>query len=544
MNKRLLSSILAVMIITLSSCGDSSSPANKTAEDNSITSEESQAAETDPTDTEQDEQAGEAAGPEDMTEENNAAAADQEEAQNLFKSAEPFSGGYAWVQKKEDCENGIWKCIDTNGNIVFECKCNTVGPFSNGYAVIDNAYVIDTAGNKLYDFGAEGYELIDTKPLDVGCLILSKDIDTYEKSGTFSYVLDMEKKTVTEIDLSGCSYYTDSEKWGPFFHQYDYQSVDLLEYLGRGYYTLGLKEFDSFQDDGYPSSFRMIQWYDVKNNQYINIDSGIEFEDEGLPLTLRYFKTKDPDVYCVYFTQKDKIYFIDTKSCSIVNTIDGHMPGSGYYYRLTDVYPEDYLAFCADSARVWNNWEEGETWYLDFNTQEKFQMIPEYEEYEILAYNGDYFCLSLENDIGTYYLAVVDKTGKTVYSPVQYNHNSRFKPCFWGDHLIYHIDGELCFVSMADWTTEKRAAIQINSEYDTNERMCLTDIASPDVKYIIDFDTNSYYLPDGTAAAVNMEPDPALASPGVFENKLLVFHFYDQTYSYLNNDLTEFNVKY
>lgn len=74
--------------------------------------------------------------------------------------------------------------------------------------------------------------------------------------------------------------------------------------------------------------------------------------------------------------------------------------------------------------------------------------------------------------------------------------------------------------------------------------MCLTDIASPDVKYIIDFDTNSYYLPDGTAAAVNMEPDPALASPGVFENKLLVFHFYDQTYSYLNNDLTEFNVKY
>ena len=220
------------------------------------------------------------------------------------------------------------------------------------------------------------------------------------------------------------------------------------------------------------------------------------------------------------------------------------MPGSGYYYRLTDVYPEDYLAFCADSARVWNNWEEGETWYLDFNTQEKFQMIPEYEEYEILAYNGDYFCLSLENDIGTYYLAVVDKTGKTVYSPVQYNHNSRFKPCFWGDHLIYHIDGELCFVSMADWTTEKRAAIQINSEYDTNERMCLTDIASPDVKYIIDFDTNSYYLPDGTAAAVNMEPDPALASPGVFENKLLVFHFYDQTYSYLNNDLTEFNVKY
>ena len=171
-------------------------------------------------------------------------------------------------------------------------------------------------------------------------------------------------------------------------------------------------------------------------------------------------------------------------------------------------------------------------------------MIPEYEEYEILAYNGDYFCLSLENDIGTYYLAVVDKTGKTVYSPVQYNHNSRFKPCFWGDHLIYHIDGELCFVSMADWTTEKRAAIQINSEYDTNERMCLTDIASPDVKYIIDFDTNSYYLPDGTAAAVNMEPDPALASPGVFENKLLVFHFYDQTYSYLNNDLTEFNVKY
>ena len=241
---------------------------------------------------------------------------------------------------------------------------------------------------------------------------------------------------------------------------------------------------------------------------------------------------------------EDKIYFIDTKSCSIVNTIDGHMPGSGYYYRLTDVYPEDYLAFCADSARVWNNWEEGETWYLDFNTQEKFQMIPEYEEYEILAYNGDYFCLSLENDIGTYYLAVVDKTGKTVYSPVQYNHNSRFKPCFWGDHLIYHIDGELCFVSMADWTTEKRAAIQINSEYDTNERMCLTDIASPDVKYIIDFDTNSYYLPDGTAAAVNMEPDPALASPGVFENKLLVFHFYDQTYSYLNNDLTEFNVKY
>ena len=450
-----------------------------------------------------------------------------------IREAVPFSDGLAWIQLANE-DN--WNCIDVEGNILFE-KEGWPDKFVNGYAVVGNSIVIDAEGNDLYDFGSEGYELVDSRALDVGCVILQKDIDTYDKSGTFLYVLDAGEKKITEIDFSDCAYFT-TNSWGQNYKKWN-NEVRLCDYLGKGYYTLELT--DGYEDSGLSSNFRMIQWYDIKNNKYVNIDTGIDYGDEELPDTTIYYKTSNSNIYCIYKVHINKIYFINIDTCAIEDVVDGYIACYGYDYNLVNVLPEDYLLKCYDDR------DDETGWFLDMNSREKFTMQPEYKDYEILSYNGDYFCISLINDVGTNYLAVVDKAGNTVYDPIEYASEADFKPCFWGNDFIFYNGKEMCFVNTASWKIENQVVMDIGNSDDEDalwKRMCLMDANSPEVKYVVDFDTGSYYLPNGSEVAAETDNYPTVISSGVFESKLLVWHNSSQNYQFLNNDLTPFQINF
>lgn len=448
----------------------------------------------------------------------------ENQSDEVIKDAVPFSSGLAWV-KLEDDEK--WKCIDEDGKVVFEKECESVDEFINGYAIIDNSVVIDSTGNTLYDFGAEEYDLVDSQPLDVGCVILQKDIDTYEKSGTFLYVLDVTEKKVTEIDFSDCAFFTASTKWGEFYKSNN-EEIHLRDYLGKGYYTMGLSD-----DSELSSNFRMIQWYNVKNNEYVNIDSEIDYADEDLPNTTIYFKTSDSNVYCVYIVDANKIYFINIDTCSVEEVMDGYIACTGFDYNLTGVYQEDYLLQCYYGS------SDGESWLLDMNTREKLKVHTEYDEYEIISYSEEAgaLCISLINDVGTHYLAVVNMVGDTIFSPVEYDYESQFKPCFWGNDLIFYNGEEMCFVNTTSWEIENQIKMSMNDEENTRENMCLSDSKSPETKYFVDFDTYSYYSSNGTEVALETNKYPEVSSSGVFEDKLLVWDNDSQCYQFLNNKL-------
>ena len=451
-----------------------------------------------------------------------------EESTEEIVDARPFSGGLAWIQLANSEE---WQCINENGNVVFELECDDVSEFKNGYAVVDNSIIIDSEGVELYDFGSEGYELVDDQPLDVGCVILEKEMDTYEKSGRFSYVLDIVEKKVTELNFSDCAYFTASNNWGAFYRKSNYK-VKLCDYLGKGYYSLKLSDWE------FSSSFRMIQWYDVKNNKYINIDSGNEYKDEHLPDTTIYYKTSNPNEICAYIVHMNKIYFINTESCSVEKIVNGYIACVGYDYNLVGVFPEEHLILCYD------NRDKESSWLLDMDSREIFSIDPEFEEYEIISYNGDYLSVSLVNDIGTHYLAVIDKKGTTVYDPVAYDFEKKFKPCFFGDNFIYYDGEKMCFVNMSSWDIENQIPMTIETDDNVKENMCLLDSNSEDVKYFVNFYDGSYYLSNGEETSVGIGKHPNVISPGVFENKLLVWDYDSQSYQFLNNDLTLFSINY
>lgn len=441
--------------------------------------------------------------------------------------AVPFSDGLAWFLPKEG-EN--WKCIDVEGNILFE-KEGWPDKFTNGYAVVGDSIIIDSEGNDLYDFGSEGYELVDSRALDVGCVILQKDIDTYDKSGTFLYVLDAGEKKITELDFSDCLFVTQDGCEDP---------IELGDYFGNGYYSLN----SVHGSDIITKTYQIIQWYDVKNNTYVNIDTG-SGEAEGYWTT--YYKTSDPNIFCVtrteygLFSDVGQICFINIETCSLETILNGYV--SDDY-----VFPEDGLLLCYNNGD--DEYNNESQWFLDINAREKFTWETEYEDYEILSYNGDYFCVSLINDIGTNYLAVVDKEGNTVYDPIEYAYESDFKPCFWGNDFIFYNGEEMCFVNTTSWKIENQVVMDIgdsdggDDDDDLRKSMCLMDANSPEVKYVVDFDTASYYLPDGSEISAETDNYPTDISSGVFESKLLVWHNDSQSYQFLNNDLTPFQINF
>lgn len=438
----------------------------------------------------------------------------------------PYSDGYAWI-KLSDSSN--WKCIDKNGKVVFEKECESVSEFDRGYAVINNQVLINNKGDEIYNWGEKGYELFDKSPLDVNCVVLRKSNDKSDEPKL--YFLDIENDKITELDFSDCSLFTDSVEWGNNYREWGSKAT-VRDYLGNGYYAIG------FVGDDYACNYGTIQWYDIKNNEYVNIDTGVKYSDDKFPNPALYFKTSNPNEYCVYVVYLERMYFVNIETRKIVKTIDGWIGSEGDSLNIVDAYPGEYLIKYFDKNDV--------GYFLDVNTKETFQLELNYEKCKVLSYDGKYICVTFLVD-DKWYLEVLDKDGNIVYNQVEYDADVRFKPYFLGDYLIFYYENIMYFVNKADWKIENQVGMShegMRSDENINERMYIKDKDSPDINYFVDNITYSYYLPSGEKIEILEGKCPVMLSSGMFEGKLLVKDDEKGCYEYYNNDLSKLKITY
>lgn len=376
----------------------------------------------------------------------------KETAEPTLKAAGEFSDGIAWVDTGEE----KW-CIDTEGKKIFEYECTTADPFVNGYSVVDGDRVIDKTGELVYNWKEEGYSLEDTRALEAGIIILSKNIDTYDKSGTFYYVLNLEKKEISEVDFQPFACYEENGVTN---------ILTLDDYLGNGYYTVKVATQSIFNNRCRLYEDKL-QLYDTKGKQMVEIQipeaSNAEFDS---------YSTED--YKSAYFVLSRQLGKLD------LSTLD--------YSIIVENIP-----FSADVAlhreNIFEIYYEGAYFFYDISNEEYFPFKTKYDDKieDVLAYKNGNFILRLKNDIESEYIAVVDKKGNTLMEPAKFEYDV-FTPQFVGDGMVYFNEDITYFVNTKTWEVENQFEARL-SHFDPND-----DDDDLDEK---EYQAQNGYMPEG-----------------------------------------------
>lgn len=412
----------------------------------------------------------------------------------LIDEAKDFSGGYAWI-KLEDNDN--WYCINTSGEVLFNINCWNPSNFIGNYADVDNT-IINNLGEAVFSYEDEGYQLVYSDSFDVGIAILSKELESFEKSGTFYYSLDLNSKEIREIDFSDCEYFT-TDSYEQSYSNSGYHA-ELKEYIGLGYYSIALaKNYGT--EIWSPWVYKYIQLYDSRANKIVNIETGV---GELYRAGISFFHTLvRNELYVVY---DDIFQLIDLDSLTIKKTISDDFHYSNQ--RLLDKYLYEYY-----DVSIWSHDIVSGKWYCDLSTGEVIQLITPYDDsgYDVLFYQNGFFILSVKNDAGSSYITAVNKNGECVYQPALYDTSNLFEPQLVGNRIVYHDGTKLYFVSTDDW--------QILNEYETEircypkERKCFAYCYDEnDVGFTIVMGDDwhyTYYDTDGKIICENLRSMPS-----------------------------------
>lgn len=356
-----------------------------------------------------------------------------------------FSDGYAWVNT-----NDKWYCINSEGQSIFSISDDhTPGKVINGYCVIDSKYIINLKNEMVYDFCSEGYEMYDYAPLDVGIVILSKEIDEFERSGKFLYTLNLNNKRITEISLENSCYYTKCD-----YHEWDGNGIGvgideravIDQYFGNGLYTIG--EYDELSERVKGDCvYDVFQLYDVTNNQFVDIQIG----DSNSYRACGYSILDTNDKYIKYLYYDKSIQRVDLK-----NHIADKPIADNIAKELDDFWSHKYfVAGCIDEG-IFKYATVKRRWYIDLNSNELFSISTEFgdsfeddiSKYDVILHKNGKFVLTMKNDSDSDYLAIIDKTGKTLLSPTKYDMDESFMPQLVGDQLVYYDGAALCMIDM------------------------------------------------------------------------------------------------
>lgn len=354
-----------------------------------------------------------------------------------------FSDGYAWVKS-----NNRLYCIDETGNEVFKLneKYSSPTEIINGYFIVDSKYVLNMKEEIVCTID-DSYEVYDYQPLEVGCVILAKEIDEYERSGKFFYILDLETKNIEEIDLRNCNYYTKD--------RYTYtgnglgvsdEIAKLGEYIGNGKYTIVLPKYrNNYEINLAPRIYSTIQFFDVKTGSIQECDPGLGDKYEGT--INKIYNTDDKDVK--YLTiSNHTILRLNVENCQVLGKIDNTHEGWGFDTPETPKLIENNLL-----RILYGNEDHSIFKYLDMNTDTMYELNTEFQdsdvknmEYEVIAYKNGIFMLKMKNDAGSLYFVLVDERGKTLLKPTKYNYAGMFSPSFLGKNVAYHDGENFCFI--------------------------------------------------------------------------------------------------
>lgn len=413
----------------------------------------------------------------------------------LIDEAKDFSGGYAWI-KPEDNDN--WYCINTSGEVLFNINCWNPSNFIGNYADVDNT-IINNLGEAVFSYEDEGYQLVHSDSFDVGIAILSKELESFEKSGTFYYSLDLNSKEIREIDFSDCEYFTKSSREQSYDDSRG-EHAELKEYMGLGYYSIALVDNYGKQVHD-PFIYDNIQLYDSKANRIVNIKADVE-----IPIAqgISFLHTPvEKEIYVVY---GDMFQLIDLDSLTIIKTISNDFHYSNQ--RLVDKYLYEYY-----DVSIWSHDIVSGKWYCDLSTGEVIQLITPYDDsgYDVLFYQNGFFILSVKNDAGSSYITAVNKNGECVYQPALYDTSNLFEPQLVGNRIVYYDGTKLYFVSTDDWQVLNECETEIRC-YPKESKCYAYCYDEDDIGFTIVMGDDwyyTYYDTDGKVICENLRSTPS-----------------------------------
>ncbi len=269
--------------------------------------------------------------------------------------------------------------------------------FVGDYALIENNGVIDKNGKIVFELSETDYDKIYfTACMDVGYILVSKDVNTFEETGTHYYAINLKDGSARQftdelipIDIRNCSYEVDKTK-------------QTWLYFGNGYFVYSPANW------GFDTAHTI---YNITDDSFY---SGYKLDENGnrierLP-TLYFWDNFSIENNAIYFVSSDHTlykYDLSTGYLSIV------FDGSSF---------EDYNYFSwLEQAFFWSHGYKGETGYLINAETKQITPMTDYVSFTYLnGLNDGSYLVSVKNEGGGKFVTVVGADGQRKFDPISY----------------------------------------------------------------------------------------------------------------------------
>lgn len=292
-----------------------------------------------------------------------------EKAPIEYHEVRDFSDGVAWVENML-----IWSCIDKTGKTLFTLnKYDKVfSDFSQGVAVVERGgtrEMIDKTGKTISTPENGEYDRIESFIEDIGMIVVSKKVDTFEKTEEQMGIINNKGEWQVELSAE-----LKNTIWNAIWNN---------QYMSNGIYDCSANRSEG------------VVFYSLFTNELI--ETGIKaYYDNPLYLSdgSGVFLSPNKDKVC---STNDKF---ETKE--ILDLVRPIFIGK---------YQEG-LFYCYHEGEDVNGFFD-----IEGNKVIDLQQYTIYTEIKDIAFNDGYCLLTLKNPQGSLFYTVFDKTGKMMFEP-------------------------------------------------------------------------------------------------------------------------------
>lgn len=449
MAKKLFALLLAVLMLLCCACGEDTDKDQDKDKDRPTKSTSSSKEETTaPTEEEPSEEPSEEEEPtEEVPEPSEEETTAPTEAPT---EPEPVYGEiYHWQEEMVFVRNeGVDYVMDTEGKLLFQLpedvfyamgvKTGETKVFFGDYAPLDNNTVIDRKGEVVFDLADTEFDAIAYyECLDIGYLICSKEVNSFEETGTHYYRVNISDGEAVRLEGERIP-----------------MGEDFWYYFGNGYFVYAPANY------GFECAHTL---YNMKKNEFYE---GYRLDEDGKKFTdaqpNMYFlpgfsgdRTTKPtmdDVYIYVDKERSIHYDLATGRCDITGIagiigvdnikveggtgVDKVVELSHLYYQ-DGIYLTDYYLF--DCVR---------DTYIDMN---------DYASYEVYAQSakGSYLA-TVTNEGGGKFVTVINAKGERKFEPIPYVSFMAYSSKYFvilteEEYVAYNWKGE----ELATWSSDR-----------------------------------------------------------------------------------------
>lgn len=420
--------------------------------------------------------------------------------------ARDFNDGFAWVKTDE-----AWCIINTDGKIVGSVSGNSgiITDFMNGYAIIAPSTTTDEDSNELMIVNTEGnvvctveeYDSIyDYQALEYGVIIVKRFEDTFERSGTFYYALNVETGEAKSFPVfSGIPAGWSEGARG------DYE-IYLDEYLGNGYYSC-------FTDEKKDNLLKL-QFYNSVTNEIYDIENDMEKLGFNMHNVGSFTSFGKRFVEESAYRINSSVAYIDFSKKSVMRVAEGN-------YHVFDVADNEVILINGDNTYLDTAEADAVDAYCSCNleTNEITKWNPKVNYgWKYVTYKNGRIAITTRNEVKSDYITVIGEDMQPIFEPIKISF-----PNNYSDHYISYVmsDNYIYIQNNDDYITTV-----VNLE--TGEK---TEFSSSSIKFA-DQEHNLIFFNDTCYDTLTNEALPLPGCPSGIESDGYIRYdnkFYDRS---------------